>query len=184
MNVAEFCRRFSSITGWPQKDLDQRVRRLREARMLPRGAGRHSPDITPEQAVTVLIGVGASDNITKVPPFTEILRNLTLSIEDLEGLYGYVYIETEEKIGELKFSDVLKQMILDPDWTYKHVKEVTICRTSAMATISFNAQDEIFAVYKKRGTIYPLVHCGCTFRGSVLSDLGVAMERLFPHSLT
>lgn len=59
MKVADLIRFMAGpIGGWPEGDLAQRARRLRETRMLPSGGhGINAPTIAPEHAATLVIGV-------------------------------------------------------------------------------------------------------------------------------
>lgn len=59
MNTKDFERRLTLLTGWTSSEVDQRMRPLREAGVLGRGAGRHTPSLTAVEAVVMLLQLGA-----------------------------------------------------------------------------------------------------------------------------
>lgn len=62
MNAKQLERDLSFFGGFGLSEMDQRSRRLRESGLLPNsGRGRGAPDLTPQHAANIIIGLGASD---------------------------------------------------------------------------------------------------------------------------
>ena len=63
MNVAEFARNLILLTPWTAAEINNRARRLRELGFLGQsGHGRRSPNLDPDTAATLLIGLSVGVN--------------------------------------------------------------------------------------------------------------------------
>lgn len=77
MRAKQFERVIASFTTWSESDVDQRVRRLREARLLPVGGrGLNAPSLTPRDGALILISIAAAENAVDAGRLVELYANL------------------------------------------------------------------------------------------------------------
>ena len=137
MNSKDLERFLVTLGPWGATDVDQRTRNLRVARMLPTGGGRgpNAPEITAENAATVLISLAVSDRA--VDAVQSVLTYAPLQPATGMKIDGYA---ADGFAGRETFAEALT-LILE-DYGYKYgIEEVVVCRTWPMARITRKAPD-------------------------------------------
>jgi len=124
MRAREFERSLEVMSPWRASEIDQRMRGLREAGLLPVGGrGLNAPDIEPEHAAAILVSLAATERAADA---AEAVR-----------AYSAMLLVAGKRFGETpSFGESLAAILGDSADELK-VEEVVVCRTWPEAVVKF-----------------------------------------------
>ena len=161
----------SDFSPFGPSELDMRSRRLRESGLLPNtGRGRGSPDLTPQHAANIIIGLGASERADLAGAAVILYSALKPSSGDKWGFAGY------QTVGEL-VTEILE------DWENKlGIETLSICRSWPMVTLSLTDKpdfrygyDQAADAEKDGFKTYP-IRQEMVFNAGVLTQIALELE--------
>lgn len=178
MNTAELARFFVQLGGWPESDATQRVRRLREMRLLPQGGhGVNAPAIDASHAALVVLALGATDRATDaVHAATECAE--LVPVQDVDAC--------NNPFGSASFSVALSQALSQPGsevWGEGpgSIDSVRICRSYPEAVIRVQTVGGSFSnlLYRREGARADmsagLIRIDAEFSAGLLHQLAIEL---------
>ena len=153
--------------GWPDTEVRQRARVLREAGLLPtskRGGGIGKAAITPEHCVWMMIAMGATDTNRRAaeaarlfagltrPPSKDIEERFSGDLTFLGDLTKYLEWRRRKGFPKPEFHMETYEFQPDPDWpTAKIVfRSIDSVPGESISTVYAPAKDDAFERYDER----------------------------------
>src|SRR5438045_3744774 len=169
MRAREFESELSALSFWSPSEIDQCTRQLRQAGLLPIGGrGLNAPDITPEHAALILIGLAAARRAADVKAAVQTYASMPALGEAFFGAETFARALTLMLSSWRTLRSELK------------IKGVVVCTTWPEAAVHFwsGAGEEQTAVYGEATVEHPGpgMRADVTFSPATLSMLALMFQ--------